>query len=76
MTVTLTWSRQNDIEILLIGEIEVGRVMATGGKKNSPRYIFNLLGSRAFWRDAKSIEEARLALMGALSDWLRRAGLQ
>jgi hypothetical protein len=76
MSPPLSWSWQNDIEVLRMGEIEVGRVSASGGKKGAARFIFNLLGHRAFWRDEKTVERAKLALTCELSAWLRKAGLQ
>jgi hypothetical protein len=69
----LSWTRQGDIDVLLMGEIEVGRAMMNGAK--GARYIFNLLGSRAFWKDEKTLDHAKLALTIALNDWLRKAGL-
>jgi len=74
MAVT-TWKAQNHLEVLCLGDIEVGRVSATGGRKNRPRWIFNLAYPASFWRDALTIEQARAELLAALDGWLQRAGL-
>lgn len=70
-----SWRREGDIDVLYLGEIAVGRVHDRGGRKDRPRWLFNLAGAIGFWRDEKTVEQARFALMLALRGWIRRAGL-
>jgi O-acetyl-ADP-ribose deacetylase (regulator of RNase III) len=71
----LQWRQKNDQHLLLLGDVIVGRAKATGGRRNSARYIFHLAGINAFWRDAPSIEAAQAGAIAELLDWLRAAGL-
>lgn len=64
-----------DLEVLSLGRHEVGRVAPTGGKRNKPRWIFNLGGSFVYWRTENTIEQARAALVLATEQWLVDAGL-
>jgi len=70
-----SWRREGDIDVLYLGEIAVGRVIDRGGRKDRPRWLFNLAGAVAFWHDETTEERARLALMLALHAWIRKAGL-
>ena len=69
LPVRTAWVRQNDIDVLLVGEVEVGRVHA-----NARSWLFSLKHP-SFWRGERSAELARTALIAAFSDWLKRAGL-
>lgn len=75
MTVSLVWREVRGMEVLHLGEIEVGRVCRDGGKKNRPRWLFVLDINRAFWRDEKTIEQAKFAVEARIMGWLARAGL-
>ena len=67
--VTTSWVRQGDIDILMMGEVPVGRI-------KDKAWIFNLAGHVAFWRGERTEQAARAALGIAFSDWLRRAGIE
>lgn len=70
-----SWKTSNRLEVLCLGDIEVGRVCPDGGRRNRPRWIFNLAHPASFWRDAPTLDQARAELVGALDGWLQRAGL-
>lgn len=76
MKPAITWRDVNGREIAMLGDIEVGYVMASGGRKNRPRWLFALVPLRtAEWKTERSVERARLAVETMLGEWLRRAGL-
>ncbi len=71
-----SWREEHGREILMLGSIEVGYVLAIGGKKDRPRWLFALgRYDMSQWRTEISIERARSSLESMLQDWLRRAGL-
>lgn len=69
--VSTLWKPEGDQQILYMGEIKVGRVMASGG----PRSIFHLK-SFASWSKARTMEHAKQAVEQQLAEWLQRAGIQ
>lgn len=71
----IEWKHEHGLQVLYMGEIDVGRVAADGGRKNSPRYIFNLRRHFAYWKDEKTVDRARLQVELALKEWLRQAGI-
>jgi hypothetical protein len=74
--VRVTWASCGEgLEVLHLGEVPVGRVSLTAGRRGRPAWVFNLAGSVAFWATAPSIEEARTSLLATLSHWLTRAGI-
>lgn len=76
MRIRTTWRAEHGLEVFYLGEIPVGRVAPYGGRNNRPRWLFNLAGVTAFWRDAKTMDDARDCLMVALAEWLTKAGLK
>lgn len=76
MTPTLTWRAEHGLEVLYLGRVAVGRVAPTGGRRNSPRWLFQLALYTATWKDAKSVEEAKACVLLSLDSWLEQAGLQ
>ena len=54
--VSTVWKPEGDQQILYMGEIKVGRVMASGG----PRSMFHLK-SFASWAKARTMEHAKLS---------------
>jgi len=73
MTPDFNWRQVHGLEVLFIGEVEVGRVHRTGGRNGRPRWLFQLDQHGAFWRDEKTIEICRAQVIGRMVDWLRRA---
>lgn len=68
------WSWSTDIcglEILSLGIHDIGRVSASGGRNNKPRWFFRLNGSYIVWRTEKTVERARAALLAAAEEWLQ-----
>ncbi|MBX9860656.1 MAG: hypothetical protein K2Y20_13880 [Sphingomonas sp.] len=76
MKPSIRWREEHGREIAMLGAIEVGYVMPTGGRKNRPRWLFalapNHIGS---WHSEPTIERARSAIEALVDEWLRRAGL-
>jgi len=70
MIPSTTWRKQGDIDILMMGEVPVGRI-------NPPAkaWIFNLNYPACFWKGEKTEGQARLALACAFSAWLLKAGI-
>lgn len=68
--VATTWRKQGDIDVLMMGDVPVGRI-------NPPAkaWIFNLNAPACFWKGEKTEAAARIALVGAFNAWLRRAGI-
>lgn len=73
MTAQTTWRPWCSLDVLYLGEIPVGRVSQDFGDR--ARWLFDLDGHRAFWRAAKTPEQARAAVEAKLADWLQQAGL-
>lgn len=71
----ITFQPEHGMEVLYLGKIAVGRVAPDGGRAGRPRWLFNLKGAAAFWKDERTVEAAKAALIAALDDWLDRAGL-
>ena len=70
LPVATTWVTQGDIEILMMGDVAVGRI-----HPNARSWIFNLASPACFWKGEKSEALARVALVTAFNAWLSRAGL-
>lgn len=73
---TTEWRDWHGLQALYMGEIIVGRVAPTGGRRNGPRAIFNLHGNTACWVQQNSIEEARAWVEISLAHWLHQAGIR
>lgn len=73
---SIEWRPWCNLEALYLGEIIVGRVAASGGKR--ARGVFNLDAVEyvASWHTYPTIEVAKSALEARLSDWLQKASLQ
>ena len=71
----MTWHNDGDLEILMLGQIEVGRILHSGGRANKPRYLFHLGNRCPFWKTEKTLDIARSALLNEVDDFLKRAGL-
>lgn len=69
--IATSWQMQGDIEILMMGEIAVGRLC----HREKPSWVLNISGLGCSWRTEKTMEQARAALLLAFNDWCRRAGL-
>lgn len=69
--VSTVWKPEGDQQILYMGEIKVGRVMASGG----PRSMFHLK-SFASWAKARTMEHAKQSVEQQLAEWLQQAGIQ
>lgn len=65
-----TWRKQGDIDILMMGEVAVGRI-----NPPSKAWIFNLNSPSCFWKGEKTEALARAALFSAFNAWLMRAGI-
>lgn len=68
--------QEHHLRLLYLGEIVVGRVLTDGGKRNRPRWMFDLQTPCRNWVSANTVEEAELTLLGVVREWLARAGLQ
>lgn len=71
----LEWRLKYGMEILHLGEIEVGRVRKDGGRKGRPTWMFNLEAHIAFWHDEATVEQAKAAVLMKMQNWLERAGI-
>lgn len=69
----LEWRPLNDLDVLYLGNIPVGRVAPAGTRGPEPGYIFNL--ANVSWVRLKRNEDPRLRLKLALGSWLMAAGL-
>ncbi|QJQ31801.1 hypothetical protein GV829_04530 [Sphingomonas lacunae] len=69
------WRTEGDIEVLYMGEVEIGRAMATGGKKNSPRWLFTLNRQAIEWISVRTIEGAKTCVEATFDLWLQKAGI-
>lgn len=66
-----SWQQQGDIEVLMMGDIPVGRLCQRG----KPSWILNIASLSHSWTTEKTMEQARAALLAAFGDWCRKAGL-
>ena len=66
--VRTSWQWQGDIEILMMGDVPVGRLKERA-------WIFNLAAPACFWKAERTELAARCALMLAFKVWLDRAGI-
>lgn len=70
------WRPWCGLEALYLGKVIVGRVSASRmGRNSQASWIFNLNGDVAFWKTARTVEDARIAVEQSLRDWLLRAGI-
>jgi hypothetical protein len=65
-----TWRQQGDIDILMMGEVPVGRI-----NPRANAWIFNLKYPACFWKGEKNEGLARVALVCAFNAWLLQAGI-
>lgn len=65
-----TWRKQGDIDILMMGEVAVGRIHAS-----AKSWIFNLNSHACFWKGERTEAAARVALIEEFHAWLMKAGI-
>lgn len=69
--ITTSWQMQGDIEVLMMGEIAVGRLC----HRDKPSWVLNISGLSCSWKAEKTMEQARAALLLAFNGWCQKAGL-
>lgn len=69
------WRTENDIEVLYMGEVEIGRAMATGGHRNSARWLFTLNRHALQWISDRTLEGAKTYVEATFDLWLQKAGI-
>ena len=73
--IVTAYREENGIQVLHLGEVEVGRVATRGGRNDRPRWLFQLDNHLSIWRTERTVEKAEAALEARLADWLKRAAL-
>lgn len=69
--IATSWQMEGDIEVLMMGEIAVGRLCHRG----KPSWVLNISGLSCSWKAEKTMEQARAALLLAFNGWCQKAGL-
>jgi len=70
------WKPWCGLEALYLGRVIVGRVSISRNQKgDQASWIFNLAGCSAFWKTARTLEQAKAEVERSLAEWLEQAGL-